>query len=276
MDPEKPTFRPVLEQEGISNPPSNPLVELSYLLGGAVALFVAVYFSAGWIGEQVAVRISPATEKSWFGSIDLKGLDEKVKPHPGMQKLLGELFPDDAKYLHVHLACDDMINAFAVPGGRIHVTGKLLEAVPSKGGIAFVLSHEVGHFRQRDHLRGLGRAFAGLIVSTIIGFGEAPGLNSEIAQGLVERTFSRGQEAGADKVAMQVMAERYGSLNGAEELFEKLRAEEGGKQHLLPALLSTHPHPDSRIQVIRAESKMLKDSAELRKPHGFVGCPAGS
>lgn len=275
MDPKKPSFEPVPEREGVSNPATNPLVELSYLLAGAAALFAVIFFGAGWIGEAVAVRLSPATEKSWFGDIALKQLDEKLKPHPGMQKLLEEMFPNDAKYLRVHLSCDDAINAFAVPGGRIHVTGKLLEAVPSKGGIAFVLGHEVGHFRQRDHLRGLGRAFAGIIVSTILGFGEAPTLNGEVAQGLVERTFSRGQEAGADEVAMKTMAERYGSLSGAEQLFQKLHAEEGGHRHVLPALLSTHPHPESRLAVIQARAKQLKDSPELRKPHGFTACPSG-
>ncbi len=272
MTNEKPPFQPYVEREGVSNPSSNPLVELGYLLAGVAGLFVVLFFSAGWIGEQVAVRVSPETERSWFGSANLAKLDDQVKPHPGMQKLLGELFPDDVKNLRVHLSCDDMINAFAVPGGRIHVTGKLLKAVKSKGGIAFVLGHEVGHFRQRDHLRGLGRALAGMLVVSLLGFGEAPSMNHELAQSLIERTFSRKQESGADTVAMAVMEQRFGSLSGAEELFQTLQEEEGGK-HLIPALLSTHPHPESRIEVIRARAKTLKVSKALQQPHGFAGCP---
>jgi len=272
MTNEKPPFKPFVEREGISNPDSNPLIELSYLLAGVVGLFAVLFFSVGWIGEQVAVRISPATERSWFGSVDLSKLDDVLKPHPGMQKLLEELFPEDAKNLRVHLACDDMINAFAVPGGRIHVTGKLLNAVKSKGGIAFVLSHEVGHFRQRDHLRGLGRALAGMIVVSMLGFGEAPALNHELAHGLVERSFSRKQESGADEVAMATMEQRYGSLSGAEELFQTLQDEEGGT-HMMPALLSTHPHPESRILVISARAAQMKVSKALQKPHGFNSCP---
>jgi Zn-dependent protease with chaperone function len=275
MTQEKPPFRPFLEQEGVNNPESKPLVELVYLLLGVLALFAVVFLGAGWIGEQVAVRISPATERSWFGELDLGKLGGVLKPHPGMQKLLEELFPEEAKLLHVHLSCEDTINAFAIPGGRILVTGKLLERVKSKGGIAFVLGHEVGHFRQRDHMRGLGRAMAGVLVTTLLGLGERPTLSHELAQGLVERTFSRRQEAGADSVAMGVLEARYGSLSGAEELFVELKEVDGGG-HRVPALLSTHPHPDARIEVLRARARTLPSSPALLAPHGFAGCSARS
>lgn len=273
MTQEKPPFRPVLETEGINNPESKPLFELAYLLAGAAGIFGLLFLGAGWIGEQVAVRLSPATERSWFGGVNFAKADGADKSHAGMQKLLEEMFPEDGKFLRVQLTCDDMVNAFAVPGGSIHVTGKLLEAVPSKGGVAFVLGHEVGHFRNRDHLRGLGRAMAGMMVANLLGFGEAPALNRELLQGLVERSFSRNQESSADAVAMEVMEKRYGSLTGAEQLFTKLKDVDGGA-HRIPALLSTHPHPDSRIEVIRAKANTLKDSPELKEPHGFVGCPA--
>ena len=271
MTEKEPPFQPLLEQEGVNNPESKPLVELTYLLVGVVALLAVLFFGAGWIGEQIAIRISPTTERSWFGGLQLGAFDDVLKPHPGMQKLLEELFPDDAKILRVHLYCDDVVNAFAVPGGRILVSGKLLERVKSIGGIAFVLGHEVGHFRQRDHMRGLGRAMAGILVAGVLGFGDAPTLNHEIAQGLVERSFSRRQESGADEVAMAVMESRYQSLSGAEELFEQLKADDG-MGHRSPALLSTHPHPDARIEDIRQRAKALADAPALRVPHGLAGC----
>ena len=56
-------------------------------------------------------------------------------------------------------------NAMALPGGLIVVTQGLLDQVESENELAFVLGHELGHFRNRDHLRALGR---GIMISLFL------------------------------------------------------------------------------------------------------------
>ena len=48
------------------------------------------------------------------------------------------------------------------------VSTGLLEQTASENELAFVVGHEIGHFRNRDHLRGLGRGVAfGLVLAAL-------------------------------------------------------------------------------------------------------------
>jgi Zn-dependent protease with chaperone function len=58
----------------------------------------------------------------------------------------------------------DAVNAMAVPGGKMVVFSGLLDSLSSTNGLMFVLAHEVGHFKNRDHLRLMGR---GIVLSIL-------------------------------------------------------------------------------------------------------------
>ena len=50
------------------------------------------------------------------------------------------------------------------------VTAGLLEKVESENELAFIIGHELGHFRNRDHIRGLGRGLAiGILITAVSG-----------------------------------------------------------------------------------------------------------
>ncbi|HIA01310.1 MAG TPA: hypothetical protein EYN66_05285 [Myxococcales bacterium] len=51
---------------------------------------------------------------------------------------------------------DDDVNAFAAPGGRIYLTRGLLRKVKNENELAFIVGHELGHFKHKDQLRALG------------------------------------------------------------------------------------------------------------------------
>ncbi len=51
---------------------------------------------------------------------------------------------------------ENTINALAIPGDQIIIYQGLLDKMDSENELVMVLSHEIGHFANRDHLRGLG------------------------------------------------------------------------------------------------------------------------
>ncbi len=58
----------------------------------------------------------------------------------------------------------DILNAFALPGGHVYVFRGLLEAAESEAGVMGVLGHEWAHVTHRHGLKGVSRAYKGLIL----------------------------------------------------------------------------------------------------------------
>jgi len=50
-----------------------------------------------------------------------------------------------------------MVNAFALPGGRIYITTGLLRQLDNEAELAGVLAHEVAHVSRRHYARNMGR-----------------------------------------------------------------------------------------------------------------------
>ena len=134
----------------------------------------------------------------------------------------------------------------ALPGGLIIVTQGLLDQVESENELAFVLGHELGHYRNRDHMRALGRAVVLSIFFTVATGSDVSGLGLRISD-LALRSFSRKQESSADEFGLAVVYAEYGHVNEAWRLFERW---EDGDDSLLDVVsyLSTHPQPDDRIE----------------------------
>ena len=169
----------------------------------------------------------------------LQGLLDKLRRH---SSLPGNNYT-------VHLFDSPEINAVALPGRNIIVFKGLLGAVDSENELAFVLAHELGHFANRDHLRGLGRGLVMLAISVAI-FGQDNSVSGFIMNSVVsaEMTFSRAQELAADRYAIELLNRRYGHVGGAVDFFGKIR--EKNRMGRLQHYFASHPHPDSRIEAL--------------------------
>jgi Zn-dependent protease with chaperone function len=134
----------------------------------------------------------------------------------------------------------------------IAVTNALLESVESENELAFVLGHELGHFHNRDHLRGLGRgiAFSLLLVAVGVGGGGSAVQLASLAGQFAQRDFSRDQEIEADRFGLALLAAEYGHVSGAAAFFEHLPEREGPLEGGLASYFSTHPVNADRIQAL--------------------------
>lgn len=105
-----------------------------------------------------------------------------------------------------------VVNAFALPGGYVHVTRGLLALARDEAEVAAVLGHEIGHVLAHHTARRLARQSIADLIAAGIGlaldnpeFGELAGLggNAWVAR------YTRGQESEADRIGVELL-ERAG------------------------------------------------------------------
>ncbi|MBZ0173632.1 MAG: M48 family metallopeptidase [Phycisphaerales bacterium] len=170
-----------------------------------------------------------------------------------------------------------VINAFALPGGKVFMSRGLAEKMTNEAQLAGVLGHEIGHVTA-EHIAErvqtqTGTAVLVQVLSTAAGMGDSAALQQLTdvvvgygGQGYLLK-FGRDQELEADRLGMRYMALAGYDPVGQRQVMEILsKASEGPRP---PEFLSTHPHPDSRIEQI--ETLLRTDYARVtgRRTHGL-------
>ncbi|CAM3013323.1 M48 family metallopeptidase [Rariglobus hedericola] len=237
--------------------------EIGIICAATTALLLALYFSIGWLVDFTLPRISAETEVAWFREFVPATTATNLKPEQTaqvrkLQDLVDRLAlgPGVPRIpFRVVLFDTDEVNAFAFPGGTIAVTRGLLEKIDTDIGLSFVLGHEIGHFVQRDHLRGLGRTLGRGIVFSLIFGGGGEVFTSHTAN-LLDLSYSRAQEKGADEIGLRLTYALHGQTEGSDALFRWLAKKQTNSTGL--NLLSTHPQSESRIADLEAYAEKLK------------------
>jgi Zn-dependent protease with chaperone function len=256
------------ELEGNVNISSTPpLKEFFILLAGILGVLIGLYIALGLAVNLIVPRIPKKVEQK-LGGLFLKNYGHVEESPEGerLQRLLDDLvedLPQDNLSYRVHLIEHARSNAMALPGGHILVFSGILEDVGSENGLAFVLSHELGHFANRDHLRGLGRGLVLWGFSAIF-LGNESFITDFLAGFLVnvEMKFSQHQETMADLFALDLLNKRYGHVGGAESFFENICKKE--KKGHLSYYFASHPHPIDRIETM--EKHIQKMGYRKEKP----------
>ena len=140
----------------------------------------------------------------------------------------------------------EMVNAFALPGGRIVLLRGLFDFVESPDELAAVMAHEMGHVIHQhgteQMVESLGLTFFFGVMLGDIGSGSI-GLFGET---MLTSAFSRDAEREADQNALSALADAGLASGGLADFFRRLQ----GTEDDMPAafnLLSTHPSHGERI-----------------------------
>jgi Zn-dependent protease with chaperone function len=154
--------------------------------------------------------------------------------------------------LRVDIINIPVINAFALPGGRIFLFRPVIEKAATPDEVAGVLAHEIGHVVKRDSMRavlhdGALSVLAGMLLGDVTG-GTAIALLGRTALG---SAFSRDQEREADEISVRLMREAGADPRAINIFFRKLVAQEqkGGDGGLLSTFRS-HPLTAERIEAV--------------------------
>ncbi len=233
-----------LPKKNVNVTHQKPLSELLTLLGGVLVILFLVYKILDVTLDIAVTKMSPETEKKIFSSLG----DEMFKEYEKDEKLQS-MVNDLSKCanmpypLQIRVAKEKELNAFAYPGGYIIVFSKLIKTSKSQNSLAFVLAHEIGHFKNRDHLRAVGKSALMSILFSVFTNGDTSALFSYI-NGIIQNQYSQNHESQADGVALDILHCYYGHVGGADEFFKQIQKDENAN---ILDYFSTHPPTKQRI-----------------------------
>ncbi|NOG54653.1 MAG: M48 family metalloprotease [Planctomycetes bacterium] len=156
----------------------------------------------------------------------------------------------------------EVINAFALPGGKVFMSEGLMTMMSNEAQLAGVLGHEIGHVTARhinDRMaQAAGVSILGAIATQVTKDSDYSQLTGVLVgvggQGYLLK-FSRDQELESDRLGMRYMSRAGYDPAGQLQVMQILNEAAQASSSLPPEFLSTHPHPESRIEQVE---KLLK------------------
>ncbi len=253
----------------------SPLKEFTILFSGLLVFALVVYFALGQLIDYSVRHLSAEQEKAlslslgseWFA----RDLPKRSAPIQTMvDRLVNDCAPVPYK-IKIVVVKNEAINAAALPGGVVLVFTGLLDKMRSENELAFVLGHELGHFNNRDHLKGMGRLLVLLVGSVfLLGPDNAAGNLALSSLNLAETGFSRGQESEADKFALEALHCRYGHVGGATDFFDTMIKEESGLK-LFNHFFASHPDSQKRIEAMNNKAAQAGYPSKATVPMPLQG-----
>lgn len=240
------------------------LLLLSGFLGGLVLLYFLI---VPWLAEKMASTVSVKTERQLGDAVyDAMGLS--AAEDTAASFLLNEFFATmevpSAYSVRITVVNDNVVNAFAVPGGRIVVYSALLKQIQSYPELAALLSHEFTHVNSKHSTKSIFRrlgskVFIGLLFGS---FGSVTSVLIDHADDLKSLTYSRKLEKEADIKGLEILLQRKIDPKGFEDLFHHLK--EASPASALPEFLGSHPDVEKRISYIKESSKNATIAVDQR------------
>lgn len=263
-------YKPGLPEKNTNVSHQSPFKEFLTLLVGVLVFISLLYWLLGFAVDVAANNLSYEQEEKLFNKIPLQWgemLGEEPKKDKKLQALVDQLLSCSSLPVHITVSTisKEEPNAVALPGGQMMVFDGLLDHVQSENGLAFVLAHELGHFINRDHLKGLGRGVVLMSLSSLM-----TGPNSSLSRLLTPSielsiaSYSQKRESQADITALEILSCHYGHLAGATEFFESLKTldhPDSGLSHYF----SSHPQMAKRIRAIHqwADEQNIPEGATV-------------
>ncbi len=162
----------------------------------------------------------------------------------------------------------DVINAFALPGGKVFFSRGLAEKMTNEAQMAGVLGHEVGHVTARHTAERVSKAsliegavqIAGVAADATGSSGVSQALPAlQVGGQLITLKFSRDQESEADSLGLRYMSKEGYNPAAMVQVMEILKAAAGDAGN---EWTSTHPLPQTRIDRISDELKTTYASTQ--------------
>jgi predicted Zn-dependent protease len=241
-----------------------------FLIGGlATAVIVASLWFLAPIATRLAASLVPASLEAKWGeraSVEIFSQAKRCEAAEGarlLEQLIARLA--DANPLargwrfEAAVLQDAMVNAFALPGGRIVIMEGLLKQAKSPDEVAGVLAHEMGHVIARHAVeRMIWRQAVDFGLGLLFGGGGGGG--ASMAQLLINQSHSREAEREADRLALALLTQAGISTDGFAAFFERqaATAPKLPGAELLGYLLSHPPDPERSAAAKAARTPVSK------------------
>jgi Zn-dependent protease with chaperone function len=206
------------------------------------------------LGDATFDQIREALSKSSVAPI---GVCEQASGLAAISAMQARLDPgEDLPYpIQVHVLDHELVNAFALPGGRIILFRGLIEAAANAEEVGAVLAHEIGHVIGRDPTRDALRSAGSIGVLGLL-FGDFAGgtVVLWLANQLINASYSQEAETAADTYAHRLLTETGLSPAALGTMFERLRAKYGDAEGIV-AHFASHPQMAARIEASLAAAE---------------------
>ncbi len=224
----------------------------------AGAAFAGLSAIALFIGFKAPDWVAPFVPQSWernLGDAMIGDFGGRFCNGPGSRAALDALTtriaPDSAD-LEIQIANIAMVNAVALPGGKVVIFRGLLQESKNPDELAGVLGHEIGHVRNRDVMQALLRQLG---LSVLLG-----GINSDATgyvSALISSTYSRDAEARADIYSIASMQKAGVSPLSTANFFGRLAEGEKklGKASAALGYIGSHPVSADREKAYRTSAR---------------------
>ena len=258
------------------------------LAAGPAAMVLGLALATAAQLSLIGCNVNPATGDEQFTAFMPPDEERRIgaQEHPKLVKAFGGLYED--KELQSYVASlgrllqlsseqpeppftfvildSPEINAFALPGGYVHVTRGLMALANDEAELAGVIAHEIGHVTARHSaeryshglVAGLGAALLGAVFDseTVVDI-------AQLAAGAYVQGYSRDQEleadilgvrylrrSGFDPLAMSSLLETMGAES---ELARQMAGARG--EGTLAGLFASHPRTADRIRKAAAAAQ---------------------
>jgi predicted Zn-dependent protease len=157
----------------------------------------------------------------------------------------------------------DGVNAFASPGGFVHITRGALGLIQNESELAAVLGHEIGHVVRKHTINAIKKSAA-----VKMGTQAASSRSQFISQvanvaydNILENAYDRGDELDADKFAVEITPKLGYAPTSLADFLSRLE-ERNKNQAERNGLFASHPETQERIKKVGDLAKAFKTTAK--------------
>lgn len=234
---------------------SNTLPDIGTV--GAGALSIEKEKAYGWAFRLMANQALPIINDPVLNYY-INELGQNLVGHADSVKLPFDFF----------LIEDKEINAAAFLGGNVKIHSGLFLYAKNESELASVIAHEIAHITQRHLARMLEQqsysnpatlaALAGSVLLALVSpAAGVAALSTSMALNMQSQiNYTRLHEYEADRIGIKILVDAGYDPYGMADFFSKL-AEKYKYASLPPAMLSTHPLPETRLSEARLRASQF-------------------
>ena len=233
-------------------------VALGWIAGGLLLVTAVAYLVVQIMPQKIALllpdqwrdRVGAQIETSLAGDARRCETKDGTAALSAIAARLTEGNPDMPP-VAIHVYGIPIMNAFAMPGGRIVITAELIRQAATPEEVAGVLAHEMGHVAYRHPEAQIVRATGLQILLAVMTGGGGGDTLSQVAGVAAILRYSRGAESEADAYALKALTASAIDPLGLKHFFERVLKEKGksstGTFGKIEGAFATHPGTEERI-----------------------------
>lgn len=258
---------PILWQLPAAARYGGPIDRIGLWGAAAIAVVLSALVILGAIkGLDLVARAIPYSWEQRLGDAISGDFGEHACRGPAGQKALDGLarrLSPSGRPMRVGVVNLPVVNAVALPGGRILIFRGLIDDAKSPDEVAGVLAHEIGHVEHRHVLTALLRRFG---IGLLVGSG---GSAADYGQALIESRYSRAAESEADDYSIEHLVRAGISTAPTAAMFGRFGRDEAGMPAVF-AYMASHPPSADRKQRFEAAVKRVLHPAPALDPAGWA------